>query len=75
MSNEEIIENVRKWQTCGYVHPLTCNDDKCRADLEPIELSGIVVLRCPVCGLIQDWIPEMCCKPIFPDPLGLGRDK
>ena len=64
-NNAAIIEAVRRWQADPYVHSLTCGNDRCRADLEPEERDGRVVLVCPACGQVQTWIPAgiLCQDP------------
>ena len=66
MTNTEIIERVRKWQGRGNVHPLTCGVDSQHDDLVPVEIDGVVVLRCPTCQNIQKRIPDCVFAP---DPL------
>lgn len=56
MTNEEIINKVKAWQTSEYLHPLTCTNHHI---LEPIEVLGKVILSCPSCNYIQEWIPEI----------------
>jgi len=58
MSNEEIIEAVKRHQSRPYFHPLTCAVSSHHEILEAIERDKRVVLRCPTCGWIQEWIPE-----------------
>ena len=58
LSNEEIIEKIRKYQENRHVHPLTCGINSRHAILEPREMDGKVKLKCPACDYIQDWIPE-----------------
>ena len=62
MTNAEIIANVQRWQATPYVHPLTCGGEHCRGDLEAVEQEGKVVLRCPSCGYVQRWIPEVVAR-------------
>ena len=71
MTIQEQVDNVNRWQTCGYVHPLTCNDSNCRANLIAYEQDGKVILVCPECNLVQNWVPDVCLSgPPFPDPFG-----
>jgi len=55
MNNQEKIEAIKKWQNCGFVHPLTCGRDKCEEKLEPIEnyITDEISLICPKCGYEQ----------------------
>lgn len=67
MTNTEKIAKILSWQSCGFVHPLTCNGGVLprehqkdhTVDLMPEEREGEVVLVCPSCGRIQDWVPEV----------------
>ncbi|HUS49306.1 MAG TPA: hypothetical protein VMZ91_04030 [Candidatus Paceibacterota bacterium] len=62
MNNQEKIEAIKKWQNCGFVHPLTCGRDKCEEKLEPIEnyITDEISLICPKCkDYIQEHIPEI----------------
>lgn len=55
-----LYQAVNLWQSCGKVHPLTCSNSPCRGSLVPqLENNGQVILRCPACGWIQSWIPEV----------------
>ena len=58
MTNQAIIEAVQRYQRNPFIHPLTCGVDSCRADLRAVERDGRVVLACPICGQVQEWIPE-----------------
>lgn len=58
MDNEDLIKNIALYQRCGFVHPLTCGREDCRADLIGVEEEGNVVLYCPHCGYVQRWIPD-----------------
>ncbi len=55
MNNKEKIEAINKWQSCNFVHPLTCGRDKCEEKLEPIEneITEVISLICPKCGYKQ----------------------
>ena len=55
MNNQEKIEAINKWQSCNFVHPLTCGKDKCEEKLEPIEnaITGEILLICPKCNYEQ----------------------
>ena len=57
-TNADIIRIVKKWQEAGFVHPLTCRDENCRADLEAVEFDNAVALECPACGKMQLKIPD-----------------
>jgi hypothetical protein len=54
------LRAVLDWQDAGVVHPLTCGTDSCRADLLPsVDPGGWLSLRCPVCDLVQTWVPDV----------------
>ena len=57
-NNNYIIEKVNKWQAFKYVKSLLCRKDGCGEKLVPEERYGKVVLKCPKCGLIQNYIPK-----------------
>jgi len=70
MNNQEKIEAINKWQSCNFVHPLTCGKDKCdglliaeiNKDVDPYFDWGEVeiILTCPKCkDYIQEHIPEI----------------
>jgi hypothetical protein len=48
---EEQIQNIIKYQSLGYYHPLTCGNDS------SILYPTIEGLRCPNCNYIQKWVP------------------
>ena len=56
--NRDIIQAVNYWQNCKGVHPLTCGNDSNHSILKPQEKDGKVVLVCPDCDYVQDYIPE-----------------
>ena len=61
MTNQEIIEKIRKWQNSPCTHDLTCGYDKCNhISLKAIEEKNIVILKCtnPNCTYTQKHIPE-----------------
>lgn len=53
------VENLKKWQECGHVHPFTCggktNGQDCICDLVPTKDGWI----CPICPYKQNWAHEM----------------
>lgn len=61
MDRLKIIENIKRYQSTGYFHPLTCRIDSSHKLLEPELLEGLLVLKCPTCNSIQweDQIPDM----------------
>lgn len=52
LTPEEALRRIERWQTEGFVHPLTCGglNDTCRVDLKGELRDGRVVLVCPSCG-------------------------
>ena len=58
-NNKDIIEGVRRHQNNKYLHPLTCGNKSTHKLLEPLEtIEGEVILMCPDCDYIQNWVPE-----------------
>lgn len=49
--NKDQIKNLNSWQTCGFFHPFTCGNEKCRADLIATENGW----KCPNCDYTQNW--------------------
>lgn len=45
------VESINGFQQCGYVHPFTCGNEKCR-DVLVAKHFGFV---CTSCGYTQDW--------------------
>ena len=58
MTNQQIIAKVNLWQNAGFVHPLTCGKNSLHLNLVPEERDGKVVLVCPNCDYVQDWVPD-----------------
>lgn len=58
MTNKQVVDKVNLWQNAGFVHPLTCGKNSRHRDLVPEERRGKVVLTCPNCDYIQNWIPD-----------------
>lgn len=74
MTNAEIIAKVSAWQAAGFVHELTCGTDSRHASLVAKEIEGKVVLVCPTCDYMQQWIPEVCLSGALEDQrAGLKR--
>lgn len=55
--NEAVIEKIKKYQQSGQFHPLTCGKNSNHQVLEPVEVDGNVILKCPDCDYIQKYIP------------------
>ena len=72
MTNQEIIEAVRRWQGSGLVHPLTCGNESRHGNLAPVEFERTVVLICPACDYQQRTIPQIVLK-MRPDQAALPK--
>ncbi len=60
MTAIEKIKKVTDWQTCDYVHELTCGNDSNHQLLEALYTGTLgVYLSCPTCGYVQLHIPEI----------------
>ena len=60
MTDEEIVEKIQQWQTCPFVHELTCG--KCDGILIPKiseHLTPSVYLKCPKCSYTQTHVPDI----------------
>ena len=55
--NEELVRRVSEWQSNKFVHPLTCGVDSRYDVLRAEERGGKVVLVCPTCGWVQEYMP------------------
>jgi len=62
MTNQEIIDQINKWQNSKSIHPLTCGNNSRHENLVPKERDNKVVLACPDCDYIQEWIPEVVLR-------------
>ena len=54
---EEKIEQIKKYQACGFVHPLTCSSG-CHTPLVPVRVNDKIILICNNCNYTQDSVPE-----------------
>lgn len=72
-----IIEKVKQWQNFKYVKPLVCRREGCDAKLQPVEKQDRVVLVCPKCKAIQNYIPKaiLAADVSVPDSLKKHQDK
>lgn len=62
MTPSEKIKKVKEWQACDYTHELTCANDSSHKLLEALpnpETELGVYLRCPTCGYVQIYIPDI----------------
>ena len=63
MSNQEIMDKVRKWQASApFEDVLRCNNDNCWDILEPVIVRNDVVLRCIHCKAIM---PQFIIEGMF----------
>ena len=62
MTNEEIVEAVRRWQSDPYYAPLTCQQDSAHGKLAAVECDAAVVLQCPHCEYQERVIPSALLK-------------
>ena len=58
VTNAEIIDAIRRWQSHPYHPPMTCQTDSRHGKLVPNEEDGTIVLRCPTCPYLERVIPE-----------------
>jgi phage FluMu protein Com len=54
--NESVIERLKLWQTSGIFHPYTCGNCSSDQVLDPVEIDGKVVMKCPKCDYVQEKI-------------------
>lgn len=55
--NEELLEAIRKYQSCPYVHELTCGNDSSHSSLIGVVIQDTVMLQCPDCDYLQGHVP------------------
>jgi len=58
-TNKELLEAIKKYQSCPYVHELTCGNDSGHSPLKGIEVRGTVMLICPDCDYMQGHVPSV----------------
>lgn len=56
--NKELLEAIRKYQSCPFVHELTCGNDSGHTPLKGIVVRGEVILICPDCEYKQEHVPN-----------------
>ena len=66
--NRRIIDKVSLWQDFKYVKPLACKKDDCDGILTPKESRLKVILRCPLCGFVQSYVPKTILKTKLSKP-------
>lgn len=57
LSNKSIVDKVNQWQEFKYIKPLTCRN--CDEKVYPKESHSKVILICPKCGAVQDYVPRV----------------
>lgn len=58
-SNRDWLRAIKRYQSCPFVHPLTCgNDSQNHRLLKGVEIRGRVVLVCPDCDYRQENVPS-----------------
>ena len=58
ITNRDLLEAIKKYQSCPFVHELTCGNDSRHEPLKGIEVKGDVILICPTCDYQQKHIPD-----------------
>jgi len=62
---DEQVENLNRWQQCGYVHPFTCaNHHEGSRDL----IARNDGWHCPTCPYTQTWAHESMMQGPPPNP-------
>ncbi|PJE51309.1 MAG: hypothetical protein COV29_00960 [Candidatus Yanofskybacteria bacterium CG10_big_fil_rev_8_21_14_0_10_36_16] len=56
---DQKIKKIQKWQSCTWVHHLTCGKDSNHGDLTPKKEGDKVVLCCPDCDYVQNSVPDV----------------
>jgi hypothetical protein len=69
---ESVIAAVREWQRDPRVRPLLCGANEKHRPLEPAEIDGRVILRCPDCAYRQDYIPSSVMHAFWTGALQQG---
>jgi hypothetical protein len=54
----QIVQKIKAWQNAGFLHPMTCGKDSKHAPLVAQATSNEVVLKCPDCDYVQEYIPD-----------------
>lgn len=64
MTAHDKIKKVNEWQECKYVHELTCANKSTHQPLVAMHnnIDNTAFLRCPTCGYVQIYIPEVVLK-------------
>ena len=57
--NQKLLEAIKKYQSCPYVHELTCGNNSGHEVLKGIEIKGHVMLICPDCDYTQNLVPNI----------------
>lgn len=59
MKHDIVLERIRKWQEEPVFHELTCGNDSGHELLKGEVRENKIVLVCPSCEYVQEYIPEM----------------
>jgi len=74
--NEYIFEKVKTWQEFQYVKPLICSNQECNeAKLKPKKGKYRVMLQCPKCKKVQNYVPQKVLQIKLDIPQVLTRNQ
>jgi hypothetical protein len=74
--NKIILEKVKMWQSFPYVKPLICQNEACNScKLKPKETKTRIMLQCPKCKKIQNYVPRIVLKTKLSIPDVLIKNK
>ena len=68
LTNRQIVDAVRAWQSDPSRHHLTCQDDGRHRLLQAVEERPSAVLRCPDCAYRQAYIPALVLRRFLEHP-------
>lgn len=71
---QDQVNNLMLYQRAGFVHPYTCGNDQCGANLDPT-LYG---WQCPKCDYTQNWCHQAHADnrpPANPIKIAMGKKK
>lgn len=61
--NKSILEKVKTWQEFPYVKPMVCRNESCEGcKLKPKETKTRIMLQCPKCKKVQNYVPRIVLK-------------
>ena len=74
--NKTILEKVKTWQEFPYVKPMICRNENCEGcKLKPKETKTRIMLQCPKCKKVQNYVPRIVLKTKLSIPDVLLRNK